>query len=166
MKNRQSHTLFCLLLWGVLLASCQHRPVSRLLHSAESLIWENPDSVLKILAQVSSPQKLTGQEQADYALLLTQAQYRSNILAPSDSLINIAVDYYKESRDANRKGAAYLYKGGVLSELKQSEEAIQAYKQAEECIPEMTDKHLISLIYSDLGYLNQLTLNTYCQVIL
>ena len=80
-------------------------------------------------------------------------------MAPSDSLINIAINYYKEKENADRKGAAYLYKGSVLNELHESEKAIQAYKQAEECIPKMTDTHLIARIYSDLGYLNQMELN-------
>lgn len=158
MKNRQTTILYVLLCCACIF-SCQRDNTTKLLELAEAQIWENPDSTLQILEQISSPEKLKGKEQADYALLLTQAKYRCNILAPSDSLINITIDYYKEKEDADRKGAAYLYKGGVLNELHESEKAIQAYKQAEECIPEMTDTHLIARIYSDLGYLNQMELN-------
>lgn len=158
MKNRQN-TISYILLCCACLFSCQRENTIKLLKLAESQIWEKPDSALRILEQISSPEKLKGKEQADYALLLTQAKYRCNILAPSDSLINIAINYYKEKEDADRKGAAYLYKGSVLNELHESEKAIQAYKQAEECIPKMTDTHLIARIYSDLGYLNQMELN-------
>lgn len=158
MKNRQN-TISYILLCCACLFSCQRENTIKLLKLAESQIWEKPDSALRILRQISSPEKLKGKEQADYALLLTQAKYRCNILAPSDSLINIAINYYKEKEDADRKGAAYLYKGSVLNELHESEKAIQAYKQAEECIPKMTDTHLIARIYSDLGYLNQMELN-------
>lgn len=158
MKNRQTAILYILLCCAYL-SSCQRDNTAKLLELAETQIWEKPDSTLQILEQISSPEKLKGKEQADYALLLTQAKYRCNILAPSDSLINIAINYYKEKEDADRKGAAYLYKGSVLNELHESEKAIQAYKQAEECIPKMTDTHLIARIYSDLGYLNQMELN-------
>lgn len=158
MKNRQTAILYILLCCACL-SSCQRDNTAKLLELAEAQIWEKPDSTLQILEQISSPEKLKGKEQADYALLLTQAKYRCNILAPSDSLINIAINYYKEKEDADRKGAAYLYKGSVLNELHESEKAIQAYKQAEECIPKMTDTHLIARIYSDLGYLNQMELN-------
>lgn len=158
MKNRQNRILYILLCCACLF-SCQRENTTKLLELAEAQIWEKPDSTLRILEQISSPEKLQGKEQADYALLLTQANYRCNIPAPSDSLINIAIDYYKEKEDADRRGAAYLYKGGVLNELHESEQAIQAYKQAEECIPEMTDTRLIARIYSDLGYLNQIKLN-------
>ena len=158
MKNRQTAILYILLCCACL-SSCQRDNTAKLLELAEAQIWEKPDSTLQILEQISSPEKLKGKEQADYALLLTQAKYRCNILAPSDSLINIAINYYKEKENADRKGAAYLYKGSVLNELHESEKAIQAYKQAEECIPKMTDTHLIARIYSDLGYLNQMELN-------
>lgn len=158
MKNRQTAILYILLCCAYL-SSCQRDNTAKLLELAEAQIWEKPDSTLQILEQISSPEKLKGKEQADYALLLTQAKYRCNILAPSDSLINIAINYYKEKEDADRKGAAYLYKGSVLNELHESEKAIQAYKRAEECIPKMTDTHLIARIYSDLGYLNQMELN-------
>ena len=158
MKNRQTTILYVLLCCACLF-SCQRDNTTKLLELAEAQIWENPDSTLQILEQIPSPEKLKGKEQADYALLLTQAKYRCNILAPSDSLINIAINYYKEKEDADRKGAAYLYKGSVLNELHESEKAIQAYKRAEECIPKMTDTHLIARIYSDLGYLNQMELN-------
>ena len=158
MKNRQTAILYVLLCCACL-SSCQRDNTAKLLELAEAQIWEKPDSTLQILEQISSPEKLKGKEQADYTLLLTQAKYRCNILAPSDSLINIAINYYKEKEDADRKGAAYLYKGSVLNELHESEKAIQAYKQAEECIPKMTDTHLIARIYSDLGYLNHTELN-------
>lgn len=73
--------------------------VSNNLSQADKLIWSNPDSALHILQVVPAPERLNSQQQADYALLLSQAQYRCNIPASSDSLINIAVKYYKEYRE-------------------------------------------------------------------
>ena len=99
MKNRQT-TILYVLLCCTCLFSCQRDNTTKLLELAEAQIWENPDSTLQILEQISSPEKLKGKEQAGYALLLTQAKYRCNIPAPSDSLINITIDYYKEKADS------------------------------------------------------------------
>lgn len=80
MKNRQT-TILYVLLCCTCLFSCQRDNTTKLLELAEAQIWENPDSTLQILEQIPSPEKLKGKEQADYALLLTQAKYRYNILA-------------------------------------------------------------------------------------
>lgn len=141
-------------LYCACILSCQNNQASKLLSLAEEQIWKNPDSTLLVLEQISSPEDLKGKKQADYALLLTQAQYRCEIIALSDSLINIAINYYKDKNNADKIGACYLYKGGVFSDLNKPEQAMQAYKQAEEYIPKMKDKHLIARIYCNLGYLN------------
>lgn len=154
MKNQwKSFLSICLCCLSI--QSCQENKTTKLLSSAENLLWENPDSALLILEQIPSPEKLKGSRRADYALLLTQAQYRNEIIVPSDSLINLAVDYYKDKDDADRTGACYLYKGGVLNDLGKTEQAMQSFKQAERCIPNMKDKRLIARIYCHLGYLNQ-----------
>lgn len=116
MKNRQTTILYIMLCCACFF-SCQHDNTSELLELAETQIWEKPDSTLRILEQISSPENLKGKEQADYALLLAQAKYRCNIPVLSDSLINITIDYYKEKEDSNRKGTTYLYEEDVLNKL-------------------------------------------------
>ena len=66
-----------------------------------------PDSALLLLEQIPHPEKLRGKQRADYALLLTQAQYRSNIVTTSDSLINIAVGYYQD-KDVEKKNGLII----------------------------------------------------------
>jgi hypothetical protein len=87
---------------------------------AEKRMWDEPDSALKVLESIVMPEDLEGKELADYALLLTQAQYRSNIVATSDSLINIAVGYYQD-KDVEKRTASLLYKGGVLKDMGKDE---------------------------------------------
>ena len=99
---------------------------------------------------------LTGKEQADYALLLSLAQYRCYIPVSSDSLINLAIEYYKDKNDADKKGAAFYVKGCILEEYcKDIPNALLAYKEAETCIPDMDDKQYVARIYSSLGYVNK-----------
>ena len=93
--------------------SCGHKEARYALDMAEKRMWDEPDSALKVLESIVMPEDLEGKELADYALLLTQAKYRSNIVATSDSLINIAVGYYQD-KDVEKRTASLLYKGGVL----------------------------------------------------
>ena len=102
-----------------------------------------------------------GKEQADYVLLLSLAQYRCYIPVSSDSsMIDLAVEYYKDKNDADKKGAAFYVKGCILEEYsKDIPNALLAYKEAEKCIPSMNDKHYVARIYSSLGYINQCSFN-------
>ena len=157
--KREKNILFILTI--LLLLACtacdrSARHVTEHLSQAEELIWTTPDSALHILESISTSRHLTGKEQADYALLLSLAQYRCYIPVSSDSLINLAVEYYKDKNDADKKGAAFYVKGCILEEYtKDIPNALLAYKEAEMCIPDMNEKRYVARIYSSLGYINK-----------
>ena len=157
--KREKNILFILTI--LLLLACtacyrSTRHVTEHLSQAEGLIWAAPDSALHILESISTSRHLTGKEQADYALLLSLAQYRCYIPVSSDSLINLAVEYYKDKNDADKKGAAFYVKGCILEEYtKDIPNALLAYKEAEMCIPDMNEKQYVACIYSSLGYINK-----------
>lgn len=151
------------ILWLCLLAlpltGCQKgKGTAATLMEAEALMYTSPDSALQMLEAIPNPERLTGQTQADYALLLTQARSRCRITATSDSLIRIATDYYRHSDDNARKAKAFLYLGDVYMDMKNHVEAMKALKQAEEVV-EDADTRVQSLVYSNLGYLNRKTGN-------
>lgn len=100
----------------------------------------------------SFPDKLSVEEQACYALLMTQAMYRCGHKISSDSLINIAVQYYSSQGNADDKASALLYKGYILEDLGQDNEALYAYKQAEEAVKTVKDFGSIFDIYSFREY--------------
>ena len=157
--KREKNILFILTI--LLLLACtacyrSTRHVTEHLSQAEQLIWTAPDSALHLLESISASRHLTGKEQADYALLLSLAQYRCYIPVSSDSLINLAIEYYKDKNDADKKGAAFYVKGCILEEYcKDIPNALLAYKEAETCIPDMDDKQYVARIYSSLGYVNK-----------
>ena len=157
--KREKNILFILTI--LLLLACtacyrSTRHVTEHLSQAEGLIWAAPDSALHLLESISASRHLTGKEQADYALLLSLAQYRCYIPVSSDSLINLAIEYYKDKNDADKKGAAFYVKGCILEEYtKDSPNALLAYKEAEMCIPDMNEKRYVARIYSSLGYINK-----------
>ena len=157
--KREKNILFILTI--LLLLACtacyrSTRHVTEHLSQAEGLIWAAPDSALHILESISTSRHLTGKEQADYALLRSLAQYRCYIPVFSDSLINLAIEYYKDKNDADKKGAAFYVKGCILEEYtKDIPNALLAYKEAEMCIPDMNEKRYVARIYSSLGYINK-----------
>ena len=157
--KREKNILFILTI--LLLLACtacyrSTRHVTEHLSQAEGLIWAAPDSALHLLESISASRHLTGKEQADYALLLSLAQYRCYIPVSSDSLINLAIEYYKDKNDADKKGAAFYVKGCILEEYcKDIPNVLLAYKEAETCIPDMDDKQYVARIYSSLGYINK-----------
>ena len=91
MMNHVKEILLCCLL-AISLTGCQDRKgTTPILKEAEALMYTRPDSALQMLGTISQPEQLTGEERAEYALLLSYAQYRCYLPATSDSLINIAV---------------------------------------------------------------------------
>ena len=127
MKRTFLHFLQLILLAICFITGCQggKDTVSRL-EEAETLIYESPDSALRLLESISHPERLQGKEQADYALLLSLARYRCYIPASSDSLIQIAVQYYKDKDDADKKGMAYYTLGSILEECDTDKSAATA----------------------------------------
>ena len=154
MMNFVKQISLCFLL-AFSFTGCQDRKgTAPILKEAEALMYTRPDSALQMLETISQSEQLTGKEQADYALLLTQARSRNRITATSDSLIRIATDYYQDSNDNARKAKAFLYLGDVYMDMQNHIEAMKALKQAEEQVND-AESSVQSLIYSNLAYLNR-----------
>ena len=157
MKRTFLHFLQLILLAICFITGCQGgKDTVSSLEEAETLIYESPDSALRLLESIPHPERLQGKEQADYALLLSLARYRCYVPVSSDSLIQIAVQYYKDKDDADKKGMAYYTLGSILEECDTDKSAaVQAYKDAERQVREMKNLDVASRIYSRLGFLNQ-----------
>jgi hypothetical protein len=85
-----------------------------------------PDSAYAILQKASNQDNK--RDRAYYDLLITEAKYKVYIPATSDSLINVAVDYFSNNKDREKNTRAMIYKGAVMSELGNAEEAMKWYK--------------------------------------
>jgi hypothetical protein len=94
-------------------------------------MWTNPDSSLVILSAINRDSLQGDENQAYYALLLTQAQFRCNIPLTSDTLISKAVDYYSDNHNREHYTRSLLYKGGVYEDMGDPVEAMRWYKKAE-----------------------------------
>ena len=113
MKRWQTALVAFFTIAASLLAGCSKATDARLV-AADSLMAAHPDSALAILQEIA-PESLRGKaNNAYYALLLTQAQYKNYVPITSDSLIDVAVRYYDDAGDAEKRTRAYIFKGAAL----------------------------------------------------
>lgn len=122
-----------------------------LLHQADSLMQEFPDSALMILESIPHPEKLYGSDRADYAIFLTRARTKLYIHESSDSLIRYAVDYYKRSWNDERKMQAYYYRGCVYRDMRCMDVAVKDFLQALKVIPKESEHLYLGAIYENLA---------------
>ena len=145
-----------LLMILVLFISCvQEKEDNNVLRRVEACMELFPDSALSLLSQIECPECMRGQQRADYALLLTQAldkNYLDNL--QSDSLIMIAVEYYKQEGDKLKAGKAYFYYGKVMLLKDRLSDAMQAYLKASSLLEETRDYKVQGMIWEYIGYLN------------
>lgn len=140
----------------IILFSCHNSvqnsatPLLPELQQAESVMYESPDSALRLLQSMPVPQPSDRLEYATWALFITQARYKL-YMQQSDSLINIAYDFFMKQGDAQRKALALYYKGAICKEQQQIEEAHEYFLQAAEEVEKTTDYQLGYLIYGELA---------------
>ena len=145
------HCLLLLLILGALLACNDPKPVTDALHRAEALMNEHPDSAWAVLNTLSPDEMGKNRTRALYALLYTQAQDKTYRDETNDSLISVAVDYYRNTDDVRHKFLSYYYKGRVHFNDKDYLSATTCYMEAEQLVDEVGDDYLAGLLYSELG---------------
>ena len=84
------------LLFFCLVACNEGSDMALLLNKAEMYMSEKPDSALSLLDSIIQPEDLSNEQYALWCLLYTQAQDKNWIEHTSDSIINVAVEYFKE----------------------------------------------------------------------
>lgn len=101
------------------------------LNSAESLLQSSPDSALTLLSRIDSGERLSKEQNARHALLLSMAYEKNYIDLTSDSLINIAVDYYQHKSRSAEKFKAFYYQARIYQNAGQMDRAMESIVKAE-----------------------------------
>ena len=139
----------------VLLGSCVEKNVFNAFDKVERDMDVYSDSALLLLEQIPHPEKLRGKQRADYVLLLTQARDKNYLDSmQSDSLIKLAVDYYKNGGDNVKAGKALFYYGKVMDLQGNDTLAMQAYLNALAKLEKTEEYKLQGLAYEYIGILN------------
>ena len=145
---------FYMLLFTFSLYGCNvemSQKVNETLYQAENCMEEFPDSALSLLQHISHPEDLKGKAQADYALLYSQACDKNRISITNDSLIRIAVRYYKDKDEDLNAAKSYFYLGCVYRNANQDAMAIEAYLKALDKMPKGKPHKLWMQKYFKLG---------------
>lgn len=141
-----------LLFFFLLATSCSGgRQLGETLAKAESLLNTAPDSALHLLQSVPHASLSSRKAAARYGLLLARATDKSvQSLLPCDSLLHVALQYYK--KDTPQRATALIYQGRLEIEMNQSESALAHLQEALailQAFPE--EKEMKRLVTSSLG---------------
>ena len=148
------------ILWLALLlgfcACSDKKGLTDTLHRAEALMNEYPDSALQLLRALPVADMHQAGNRARYALLYSQALDKNYIDETNDSLINIAVDYYRTTDDVRSKFLAFYYSGRVYANGGDYLRATSNYMEAEQLADAVNDGYLQGLLYAELGRIYRL----------
>lgn len=155
---KQSIYLYITIIFFLIISGCSrsgqvNKQIPELV-KAEKVMFDHPDSALHILEGMEKPSSRTDKENhALWCLLVTQAKYKQMVKFKSDSLINIAYDYYKQTDNSQRKAMSSLYMGDINYELGNIEKSMRYYLEGKTEVEKTNDYKTAYLIMSSLAKL-------------
>ena len=111
-------------------------------------MYPAPDSALHILQGMTPPADELNR--ATWALLLTQAKYKC-FVDQSESLVNIAHDYFMKGSNPQRKALFLFCKGALYDEKEMMEHALTHYLDATTFIDDAKDYIIAYLVHARIS---------------
>lgn len=134
-----------ILLAATLTTTCRNRSGYRWqLEIADSLAEVNPDSAVRLLAQIPTVD-MPRAERALHALLSVKAADKAYIEHKSDSTINVALSYFGSHGPKLRRAEALYYKGRVSADMMDFPTALDAYDDALRMLPDDNSRKTLQL---------------------
>jgi len=117
------------------------------------MMQHSPDSAYRLLSSIKNPENLSDADYAAWCLHYTHAQYKLYIDIKSDSIIQIAVNFYNNSGLNEYEGTAEYLLGCILEIQNKTKNAMSAYKKAEYLLSNSKNNNLKGLVSYQIGYL-------------
>ena len=117
-------------LLALLLSACSGTD-RNVLKKADDIIEENPDSALSLLHTIHRS-RISSKDLPYYAMLITQAQVKTDITVDSDSLISIAYREYHDDWLGDKGIRSDFYLGEVFYNQERARDAMRHYLSAYE----------------------------------
>ena len=136
MSNTIKISLFWLL--AFILSACNDSSKVAVIHQAEMLMQEQPDSALRVL-QTINRHSLRGKTLARYALIYSIAQDKSGLDVTNDSLLRIAHEYYSQHPEDSLYARSQYYMGLYLCLTAQTDSAYSCLIKAKTVSEEEKD---------------------------
>ena len=151
MKKSVLHIIFPVLFIAAAAVSCSDRTTLMQLESVASYVGEEPAQALSELDSLRQS-GISGREaNAKYALLYSMALDKNYIDSVDDSLINIAVAWYRHHGNADEKLKAYYYQGRIYQNAGDNESAMESFVKAEQYVGKAEDLVATGLLYTALN---------------
>lgn len=122
--------------------------IERQLAAVENL---SPDSSYNFLKSIRIEDIFQPKAKADYALFYTEVCFKKMLPVTSDSLIDIALNYYQIKEDNAKLAKVYYYKSKIIGLSDSVQKATQFLLKAEQYALEANDEKILGLVYSALG---------------
>lgn len=152
MKN-----ILYILIATIVAAACGGNGRKAQLELADSLIAKDmDDSAQAIINGIDANDIRSRETKAYYNLLKAELVFRSGVVTPNDSIINLCIAYYENSDDKHKLAQAYYFKGRMLHKRNKQSDAIMALKKAEQAAKHTDDNWLKARIYNNLASFNTL----------
>lgn len=142
------------LLWIMccLLTAC-NQDLNRRLDRVEEIISSDPYTAYAELTEIPSSMLRTSSHQARYALLMSLALDKSYIDVKDDSLVQIAVRYYQDGKNASYKMLSFYSLGIVQRNANNTTAAIISFLNSKKIAAERADYHYLGLINRNIASL-------------
>ena len=142
---------------SIFFLSCQSEYTkNKTILQAETVVLTFPDSAFRLLKTIPHPENLSKADYAAWCLQFSHVQYKLNQDITSDRIIQVAVNYYENSRLDKQSGTAYYLLGCILQKNNEYKEAMIAYKKAEYILKSTENRDLKGLVDFKIGYLYML----------
>ena len=143
--------IFPALLIAATAVSCSDRNTLSQLESVASYIKDAPARALDELDSLHLA-GISGREaNAKYALLYSMALDKNYIDKTNDSLINIAVDWFRRHGNADDKLKAYYYQGRIYQNAGNNESAMKSFVKAEQYADDADDLVAEGMLYKAMA---------------
>ena len=144
--------IYILTVLFLILSSCSARNQAHVLDDVESFISEYPERALSVLDSLSSSGELPEHEaKARFALLYSMALDKNYIDSTDDSLINVAVKWYRRHGSPDEKLKSYYYQGRIYQNAGDKESAMESFVKAEAYVEDAEDDVAAGLLYKSIA---------------
>lgn len=134
-----------------LLLSCGRSSIDRQLDDIESYIRERPDSALSAIRSIDRTLLSSAESRAHFSLLHAMALDKNYIDTTDLSVIQPAIDYYREHGSPQKRMRTYFYLGCIYYNRGETDSAMTSYMKALEDSLSVNDNNLKEIIYSSIS---------------
>lgn len=154
MKYQTIISTLLYVLGGIMLQACHSQPrYNHRLVEVDSIMWQHPDSALKLLEAFPTSQLFTEADRAYFSLLLTQAKDKNYILQTEDSHLLKSISFF-DTHDRIRKGGrAHYYLGCIYRDRLRPVQSLEEFLIAVPLLEQAKDYRLLGRTYNNMAYL-------------